>query len=372
MDRPSAVTRRRPAKEPQPAVEPVAPAREPDADTTPQSPTFVVAAPRVLPPAPPPPPPRDATDFEGLSAIASMDRDEATRLMDAFSGGPKQATLRRGDRVIGRITRIGSTVAFVHVGTKADATLERNELPAGLSVGDEITAFVSNNPSEGEVKLTTTPSGDMAVEMLEAAKEAGDTVEGRVVKRNDHGYEIQLGQGVRGFCPNSHIDRQPITDPDGYVGRTMGFKVLEVRGKEAIVTHRAIADEEAEADRAHQLSLLQKDEVYPGVVTSLREFGAFVRLPTGVEGLVPLANLARQRVSHPNEVLKEGQEVNVRIMSIDTERKRLGLSIRHANQPGEAPPAPPPSDRRGPPNVRVPEPTFGVLAGLLSSWKGAR
>ncbi len=365
MDHPSRTTRRRPPKGPETPVEPAAPAVDP--------PPVVRVVPQAPTPAVTPVAPRDLTDFDGLSAIATMDRDEARRMMEAFSGGPRPTVLRRGDRVVGRITRMGSTVAFVHVGTKADATLDRVELGPEVGVGDEITAYIVNNPSEGEVRLTTTPSGDMAIEMLEAARAAGDSVDGRVTKRNDHGYEVQLGQGVRAFCPNSHIDRQPIVDPDAYVGQNLAFRVLEVRGREAIVSHRVIVDEAAEADRGHQLSLLVKDDVYPGVVTSLREFGAFVRLPTGVEGLVPLANLARQRVSHPKEVLQEGQEVNVRIMSVDLERGRLGLSIRHTVQPGEAAPAAPTprtGGQGGP--TRAPEPTFGVLAGLLSTWKGRR
>jgi ribosomal protein S1 len=121
-------------------------------------------------------------------------------------------------------------------------------------------------------------------------------------------------------------------DLEDFVGRSLTFHVIDVRGREAIVSRRAIAEAEAREGQARALASLREGDVYTGVVTGIRPFGAFVRILPGVEGLVHLSNLSTSRVSDPATVVKEGQEVRVRVLSIESARGRINLGIRQADE----------------------------------------
>ncbi len=278
---------------------------------------------------PPAPAPRTPTDFAGLQEVAEMDPAEARAMMDAFAPARAGAPPRPGQRVRGVISRLTPSLAFVSIGRKGDASIDRVELAPETEVGHAFEAYVLST-KEGEVRLTRSLGGDATRELLDEAVENKMPLQGKVASRNEHGFEIQLSGGVRGFCPLSQIDAVLDPDLDTYVGRSLSFRVLSVRGREAVVSHRAIAAIEAKEVADKALLNIREGDVYDGVVTGIREFGAFVRIEAGVEGLVHLSNLSRNRVTNPSEVVKEGQAVRVRVLSVDPERKRLNLGIRQA------------------------------------------
>ncbi len=311
-------------------------------------------------------PARGATNFEEYRQIADLSADEVRGLLDQYTRHAPSAKLRRGQRVQGKISRISSSTVFVDVGTKADAILERNEVDGSVAVGDSIEAFVASSPGEGEVRLTRTPSGEAAADMLVEAKEHRSVLLGKVTGQNEAGYTVALPGGLRGFCPASQIDVPPITDPESYVGRNLGFRILEVKGREAILTHRSVAEDLVKEESARQLESLQPGDVYEGTVTRLADFGAFVRLANGVEGLVHVSEISRTRIQKPEEVLKEGQEVKVKVLRVDASTRRVGLSIKQADREQGAI-----GDTRGM-NLQQPKKeSFGLMAGLLANWKPA-
>ena len=311
-------------------------------------------------------PARGATNFEEYKQIADLSADEVRAALEQYTRYAPSAKLRRGQRVQGKVSRISSSTVFVDVGTKADAILERNEVDGSVAVGDTIEAFVSSSPGEGEVRLTRTPSGEAAADMLVEAKEHRSVLLGKVTGQNEAGYTVALPGGLRGFCPASQIDVPPVTDPESYVGRNLGFRVLEVKGREAILTHRSVAEELAKVESARQLESLQPGDVYEGTVTRLADFGAFVRLANGVEGLVHVSEISRTRIQKPEEVLKEGQEVKVKVLRVDATTRRVGLSIKQVDREQGAI-----GDTRGV-NLQQPKKeSFGLMAGLLANWKPA-
>ncbi len=293
-----------------------------------------------------------------LTAVADLSAAELAQLMSDFA--PKhKGGFRKGQRVRATVSRVSDSTVFVDIGAKADATLERIDVPAGLQAGDALDVFVLST-SDGEIKLTLTVSGEATRELLDEAKEQGIPVQGRVTSHNEHGFEVELSGGVRAFCPMGQIDRVIDTDPTAYVGQTMMFRILDVRGRDAIVSHKAIAEEEAKATRGERLTELKEGEVYEGTVIALREFGAFVRLPNGVEGLVHISNIGKARLNKASDALEEGQIVNVRVLSVDAPRQRVNLGIRQAADT----PADVPAEKRG--NNSSGQNTFGTMAGLLS------
>lgn len=330
---------------------------EPGSVGAPPEPT---RAPRAEAPAPVE---RRGLDLDSLAAEAELDRAELDRLMGAYAPKERGVAWRRGQRILGTVSRVSAATVFFDVGGKADAALDRAEAPDDVAVGDQLEVFVMS-VQDGELRLTRTISGDSTREMLAEAKENGIPVQGKVVSRNDHGFEVQLSGGVRAFCPLSHIDFRLDPDLDSYLGRSLAFKVLDVRGREAIVTHRAIAEEEAKSERGRKLTELKEGEVYEGKVVSLRDFGAFVELPNGVEGLVALSNIGKARIQHPKDALQEGQVVTVRVLGVDLPRQRVNLGIRQATMELGVSEA-----RLDTTKMSAGESGFGTFAGLLGAVK---
>ncbi len=328
--------------------------------------TQAVPTPRVKNPASnqvDPPSPRAPTDFDGLREIADMDPAEIAAMMNAFAPAKRSGGLRQGQRVRGVITRLTPTIAFVGIGGKADASIDRVELPADVAEGSTVEAYVVST-KDGEVRLARTIGGDTTRALLDDAVENKIPVQGKVESRNEHGFVVQLSGGVRAFCPLSQIDHQPAEDLDSYLGRALSFRVLDVRGREAIVSHRAIAEVEARETAERALTEIKEGEIYDGTVTGIREFGAFVRLSVGAEGLVRLPNLAKKRVSDPSTVVQPGQAVRVKVLGVDMARKRLDLGIRQLEE-GDAP-----APERGPNREELTTGgSFGTLGALLGGVK---
>ncbi len=317
---------------PTPPAAPVetAPASEP----TGTAPVATVKTPDTVRRAPAPAPTDSGPrlDLGGLQHAADVGADELAALMRDYLPGRGARLPSAGERVSGRVSRINADTVFVDIGNKADAAIERIELPSDIALGDTVEAWVKGT-SHGEVLLTRTLGGDGARAHLEDARESRMPIEGTVLAANTGGLEVQLGGGVKAFCPLSHAGT-PGTDPESLVGRTLRFLVLELRGRDTVVSRRALAEEEARTERAEALAKVAEGEVHDGVVVSVRDFGAFVRLANGAEGLVRLPNLSRRRVAHPSEVVQDGLAVRVKVLAIDAARQRLDLGVRQAEEFG--------------------------------------
>lgn len=315
-----------------------------------------------MPVSPPSPAARPALDVD-LAAVAELSRGEMDLLFSDFAPKQRPGGFKKGNRLRATVSRINDSTVFFDVGAKADATMERMDVPAHVAVGDVLDVFVVT-VKDGEIKLTLTVSGEATRELLDEAKEHGIAVQGKVTAHNEHGFEVELSGGVRAFCPMGQIDRTIDPDPASYVGQALMFKILDVRGRDAIVSHKAIAEEEAKASRGERITEIKEGEVYEGTVIGLREFGAFVRLPNGVEGLVHISNIGKARLANASDVLQEGQVVNVRVLSIDVPRQRVNLGIRQAaDQQAETP-----REQRGSSSSTGAN-SFGTMAGLLAAVK---
>jgi small subunit ribosomal protein S1 len=279
----------------------------------------------VAAPAPPPPPavkreesPRLSTD--DLMALVDMDPRELAALMDQ---NLRTTQLEEGMRVTGRIARVGRDELFVELGGKAEGQLDLSEAP-NAKAGDEITAFVVSIDEDG-VQLSMKLSGSAAAEHLDQAKETKVPVEGKVMSRNAGGFEVRIG-GARAFCPMSHISRLPEVDLDAFVGQTLPFRVLET-GDKIVVSRRVIQEEEMAVKAGELWSRLELGQEYRGVVRNVLAFGAFVDIG-GVEGLVPRREISWAGNAEPSAALRAGQALEVRVIALDPENRKLTLSAR--------------------------------------------
>ena len=167
---------------------------------------------------------------------------------------------------------------------------------------------------------------------IEEKYKNGELVEGKVKDIVRGGLVIDLG--VRGFVPASMITDHFIEDFSDYKGKTLTLKIMEIEPSEnrLILSHRAVMEEEKAEARAARLAEIVAGDILEGKVARLTDFGAFVDLG-GVDGLVHVSEIAHEHVSKPSDVLKVGQDVKVKVLSVDPEAGRVSLSIK-ATQKG--------------------------------------
>jgi small subunit ribosomal protein S1 len=253
---------------------------------------------------------------------------------------PKQGEIRTGV-----IASIGENEILVSVGTKSEGVIsgkEKEQIPPevleGFKAGQEIPVYVLN-PED--------PSGNLILSYMRAREEndwldaekmkaSGTACDAEVIGYNKGGLIVPIGM-LRGFVPASQVsvmrraegDDTPDARWSKMVGEPIKVVVIEVDRvrHRLILSERSALQETRETIKDRLLDELQEGVVKTGRVTSLADFGAFVNID-GADGLVHLSEISWERIDHPSEVLKVGQEVRVKVIAVDQERKRIGLSIR--------------------------------------------
>ena len=263
---------------------------------------------------------------------AASSRAEFARLLEASYASNQMKRLSNGQAVEGTIVAIGAEVALVDVGAKGEATIATAELknPDGVleaAVGDRIHATVVS--TSGGISLSRRMQrGAATARQLEDAFRAGLPVEGKVEKNVKAGYEVTVA-GQRAFCPQSQIDDARETDPLSHVGRVYTFKIVEYRedGQRFVVSRRRLQEEEQAALGAQVREKVVVDAVLSGRVVSVREFGAFVDLGGGVQGLLHASEMSWSRSSDPSQIVKVGEELTVKVIRVE-EGGKIALGLK--------------------------------------------
>jgi small subunit ribosomal protein S1 len=239
----------------------------------------------------------------------------------------------RGQTLEGTIVAIGPEVAFVNVGGKGEALIEIGELKNDegaleVAVGDRIQAMVVS--TEGGLTLSRRLTRGAATErQLEDAFHARLPVEGKVERAVKGGYEVRIAR-QRAFCPMSQIDIVRNANPAEHEGRVYAFRIIEYKngGRNLIVSRRALLEEEQRASAADIRRSIVAGAVLTGRVTSVREFGAFVDLGAGVQGLLHVSEMGWSRVSDTSQVVTPGEEITVKVLRIDDETQKIALGLK--------------------------------------------
>jgi small subunit ribosomal protein S1 len=244
--------------------------------------------------------------------------------------------LEPGQKVEVRVLKISGDWIFLDTGRKGEGVLDKKELldaDGNLTVkeGDLVTAWFlssTNNEMRFTMKLGGGSSGSGNAQ-LEEAWRSGIPVEGIVEKVIKGGYEIKIGGSVRAFCPFSQISLGRVEDNTQFVGKHLAFKISEYaeNGRNIVVSHRALQEEERLQQRERLRGTLSEGMTVKGTITSIRDFGAFVSID-GIEGLIPISEIAWGRVEEIGEFLSVGQEVDVVIKRIDWENDRFSFSLK--------------------------------------------
>ncbi len=250
----------------------------------------------------------------------------------------------RGDIVTGAILAVDNYGLIVDIGLKRDGIVSRKDLErmgveaSSFNVADEIDVMIVRMEDE-EGNLVLSVAQAQQTEDWKKAEEilnVDGVWEGIVTDANRGGLIVPFGN-LRGFVPASHVLDLPrgLNEDDRklrmgrLVGQKINLKVIEVNRKRRrlVFSQRDAQRDNREARKEVLLDQLREGETRTGVVSGLRDFGAFVDLG-GADGLIHISELAWHRVNHPREVLKVGDEVDVYILRLDAEGKRIGLSLK--------------------------------------------
>lgn len=259
---------------------------------------------------------------------------------DSYMKTPVMGDIRQGVIVDKRSGEWLIDIGFKSEGIVSGKDLDRlGEEFDDLRVGDEVPVYVMREDKDGNLMLSISKA-KAEEDWIQAEKllESQDTHEGMISGYNRGGVIIKIGQ-VRGFVPASQLSsesqsmQRAESDPEErwskLVGSALRFKVIDLdrRRNRLILSERLAMREWRQEQKEKLLQSLQEGGTAEGVVSSLADFGAFVNLG-GADGLIHLSELSWGRVNHPSEVVQIGQKVKVQVLSVDMDRKRIGLSLR--------------------------------------------
>jgi len=278
----------------------------------------------------------DAKVDEMAEAAPRADEmDEGESFSDLLEGSfVKPVRFTPGQKVEARIVKISAEWIFLDLGGKSEGYLERKELQDAegnlpVKEGDFIQAYFLATANQ-ELRFTTRiAGGDAGRHYLEEAWENGIPVDGLVEKEIKGGYEIKIAGELRGFCPYSQMGLQRGGSPADLIGQHLPFRITQYgeKGRNIIVSHRSILEEERQKQREVLKESLQEGMTVTGTITSIRSFGAFVRVDC-IEGLIPISEIGWDRVEDISERLTTGQEVEVVAMKLDWAKDRFSFSLK--------------------------------------------
>ena len=273
----------------------------------------------------------DDFDWEADDAgFQSYSKEERNKLEESYSKTFSPVVEKQV--VKGKVVAINDKDVVVNIGFKSDGLVPRTEFRdrPELAVGDEVEVFVDIAEDRmGQLILSRRKAlQETAWEKIVEAHENDVVVTGYVRSRTKGGLVVDVFS-IDTFLPGSQIDTKPVRDYDQYVGKNMDFKIVKINDvyKNVVVSHKALIEDDIEAQKSEILSRLEKGQVLEGVVKNMTSFGVFVDLG-GIDGLLHITDISWGRINHPEEVLKLDDKINVVILDYDDTKKRISLGLK--------------------------------------------
>ena len=243
-----------------------------------------------------------------------------------------------GEVVSGRIISVDKDYVLVDIGYKSEGQILIQEFKGedgnlNANVGDAVDVMVEWWDDEEE-RVVLSKEKAAKVKVWEDIKKSYDedgTVEGVILNRVKGGFSVDIG--VQAFLPGSQADLRPIRNLDEMVGKTFTFKILKYNRKRSniVLSRRVILEEEREASRAETLAEIHEGKVMEGTVKNITEYGIFVDLG-GVDGLLHITDISWGRVKHPSELFSVGDQITIKVLSLDIDRERVSLGMKQLTE----------------------------------------
>jgi small subunit ribosomal protein S1 len=243
--------------------------------------------------------------------------------------------LQEGNILTGKVININDDTVIVDVGLKSEGKVSLNEFadPATgtvqVEVGDDVEVMVvGREEKDGLLVLSKERvDGIKTWQKIDQSMEDGSPVEGAVTSEVKGGFLVDIG--VSAFLPISQVDTKPVKNPASFIGRHLKYKVIKVNKKKGnvIVSRRLLLEEEKDRKRTEFWKSVKEGQVLYGFVKSITDYGAFVDLG-GVDGFLYVNDITWGRINHPKEYLKLSDEIKVKVLSVDEEKKKVSIGIR--------------------------------------------
>ena len=257
--------------------------------------------------------------------------EEEAKLNEAYEKTFNQITEQ--EIVEGTIVAITDREVVVNIGFKSDGVIPASEIRYNpdIKVGDKIEVYVeSQEDSNGQLILSHKKARILkSWERVNQAYESQEVITGYVKSRTKGGLIVTVFDNIEAFLPGSQIDVKPIRDYDVFVDKPMEFKVVKINHeyKNVVVSHKALIEDEIEAQKAEIIAKLEKGQVLEGTVKNIVSYGVFVDLG-GVDGLIHITDLSWGRISHPEEIVHLDEKINVVILDFDEKANRIALGLK--------------------------------------------
>ena len=253
-------------------------------------------------------------------------------VMDLYEESFKR--FAEGEVVTGRIISIDRDHVLVDIGYKSEGQIRIHEFRdetgnVNAAIGDSVEVMVEWWDDEEErVVLSKEKAANVKVwEAIKTSYDEEGTVQGTITSRVKGGFSVDTG--VQAFLPGSQADLRPIRNMDELVGQAYDFKILKYNRKRSniVLSRRAILEKEREEKRSTTLASISEGKVVEGIIKNITEYGVFVDLG-GVDGLLHITDISWGRVKHPSELFTVGDEITVKILSLDLEKERVSLGMK--------------------------------------------
>ena len=267
----------------------------------------------------------DALQRELDDALGGMSLEE---IISQEEKPQTPATTQKGIRK-GRVTAIHGDDMYVDMGGKTQGVLPRTQFTADEPeprIGDLIEFTIEGLTEDGMLQLSR--EGAVLAAAWETLEE-GQVVEGRVTGMNKGGLELSIN-GIRAFMPISQVELFRTEDLTPYLNQKLRCQVSEVNREEknVIVSRRGILEVEAQEAREKAFETLAEGQTVTGVVRSIMPYGAFVTIAPGVDGLLHVKDMSHGRVEDPKSIVKEGQKLELMVIKVDKEARKVGLGLK--------------------------------------------
>ncbi|KAF0244459.1 MAG: 30S ribosomal protein [Planctomycetota bacterium] len=235
----------------------------------------------------------------------------------------------------GRILNVVNDDVIVDVGYKSEGVVPITEFwnPTSINIGDEIEVFLEGVEDEAGLIAISKAKADRirGWERIITNNKEGDVVRGRVIRKIKGGLLVDIGVPV--FLPASQVDIRRVEDIGEYVGREVECKIIKIDEKRMniIVSRRKLLEEQREEMKKKLMEEIQEGDVRRGIVKNIADFGVFVDLG-GIDGLLHITDMSWGRISHPSEMIKLEQPIEVKILKIDREHERIALGYKQLSE----------------------------------------
>ena len=259
---------------------------------------------------------------------AAIEGIEVDSILATAASAKASATLDPGARVSGTVVAVSPDTAFIDLGGRRQGALKLIGLDGNPEIGQVLELSVGGFNEEDGLYTVAPANRAIAVEDWSQI-EAGMIVAAKVVAANKGGVECDVA-GLRGFMPASLVSNWRMENLEELVGQTVEVLVTEIvpAARRLVLSRRAVLERQSADARTKMLETLEIGDLLDGIVRSVRDFGAFVDVGNGVDGLVHVSQMSWDRVKTPTEVLEVGQKVRVAVKNVDRQTGKIGLSIR--------------------------------------------